>query len=175
MDNIKLANELISQADFEEAESSGGAGFRTRELMRQAASALRASVFSTVPDAMLPGLLYQDDGVMEVNAELGLSMDQIVKLARAIRPLLTVATAIPEASPVTLGQAVADTSQTWLPDDSELGRLNWMEKNCSKCGQPWGRHLRSQLDMTSRCPPAQRPTLSPAAAWPTPPRKESGS
>ena len=42
-----------------------------------------------VPDAMLPGVLWQDDDVMSLNAELGLSMDQIIKLAYVIRPLLT--------------------------------------------------------------------------------------
>lgn len=39
-DRINLANELSAQADFEEAESSGGAGSNTRELMRKAAAML---------------------------------------------------------------------------------------------------------------------------------------
>lgn len=39
---ISLARELRDQADFDEAESVFGGGFRTRELMREAADALRA-------------------------------------------------------------------------------------------------------------------------------------
>ena len=39
---ISLARELRDQADFDEAESVFGGGSRTRELMREAADAIRA-------------------------------------------------------------------------------------------------------------------------------------
>jgi len=60
-----------------------------------------------MPDAMLPGLLWKDDGVMSVNAELGLSIDQLVKLARAIRPLLTAATPVPLKIAATVPERIA--------------------------------------------------------------------
>lgn len=79
---LRLAQELEAQADFDESESHGGAGFETRELMRRAASELLRPPAAPAPQSP------SDDGRANTSADNAQASDHVIEsLAAATRQL----------------------------------------------------------------------------------------